>query len=173
VKLYVLASILITVILLFSFTDGTKKETPINNYLFKIDRSKDANIVMYNLNLNDSGHLNSNKPITIYWIKNSKKGNIEPLTWIQKKYAYGLKYTAITEDFATFKFVSYDKLTFTLKKVEEKFNVYTKFDDRLVKLNRIYVQIDGGTFWIPNVTEVKIIATEVKTGKETIKTIYP
>ncbi len=146
----------------------------VNYHLFKIDRSKDKNVVFYDINLTDNGKLHNQKPITIYWIKNSKKGNIESLTWIQKKYAYGINYLAITDEFATFKFVSYDKLTFTLKKSnDKKYHVFTKFDDVLVKVKHVFVQIDGGTFWIPNVTEVKIYATEVKTGKETIKTIYP
>jgi hypothetical protein len=146
----------------------------LNYHLFKIDRSKDKNVVLYDINLTETGQLHSKKPITYYWVKNEKKGNIEALTWIQKKYAYGLNYIAITNEFATFQFVSYDKLTFTLKKAnDKKYHIFTKFDDVLVKIKYVFVQIDGGTFWIPNVTEVKIYATEVKTGKETIKTIYP
>jgi len=129
---------------------------------------------MYNVNLTESGKLNAKKPIIIYWIKNTKKGNIEPLTWIQNKYAYGLKYTSITEDFVTFQFVSYNKITFTLKKTsEQKYNVFTKFDDTLIKVNKLYIQIDGGTFWFPNIPEIKIIGTDVKTGKEFTHIIYP
>jgi hypothetical protein len=175
VKLFRLTLIInLTFLLLVYSNTAYAQDKPLNYNLFKIDRSKDKNVVLYDINLTETGQLNSEKPITYYWIKNEKKGNLEALTWIQKKYAYGLNYLAITDEFATFKFVSYDKLTFTLKKSsDKKYHVFTKFDDKLVKVNHVFVQIDGGTFWIPNVTEVKIFATEVKTGKEVIKTIYP
>lgn len=175
VKLFRLTLIVNLTFLLLAFTKTTiAQEKPLNYHLFKIDRSKDKNVVLYDINLTETGQLHSKKPIIYYWIKNEKKGNIEALTWIQKKYAYGLNYLAITNEFATFQFVSYDKLTFTLKKGnDKKYHVFTKFDNKLVKVKYLFVQIDGGTFWIPNVTEVKIYATEVKTGKEIIKTIYP
>lgn len=164
----------ITFLLLVSSNIAIGQKDSLNYHLFKIDRSKDKNVVLYDINLTETGQLHSKKPINYYWIKNEKKGNIEGLTWIQKKYAYGIDYLAITDEFATFKFVSYDKLTFTLKKSKDKkYHVFTKFNDKLVKVKYVFVQIDGGTFWIPNVTEVKIYATEVKTGKEVIKTIYP
>lgn len=164
----------LTFLLLTQSKSANGQEKSFNYHLFKIDRSKDKNVVLYDIRLTEIGQLHNKNPITIYWIKNEKKGNIEPLSWIQKKYAYGLKYQAITDDFATFQFVSYDKLTFTLKKAsDKKYYVFTKFDNELVKVKHVFVQIDGGTFWLPNVTEVKIYATNLKTGKEVIKIIYP
>ena len=142
------------------------------NYLFKIERSKDNNQIFYTVNTDAAGKLKE-KPITVFWIKNTKKGRVEPLTWIQKKYAYGLSYKHCCEDCATFQFVSYDKLNFLLKKEEKEYKVYTKKENKILEVQRIFVQIDGGTFWLPNVTEIKLYAQELKSGKEIVETIIP
>ncbi len=161
-------------IFLLSFTLIQEKSTQsLTSTLFKIDRSKDANVVYYTLTTDSLGNINEEDPIKIYWIKNTKKGKVEPLTWIQKKYAYGIKYQTIADNKASFKFVSYDKMTFTLKKLNDKYKVYTLFDDKLVEVNNVFVQIDGGTFWLPNVSSVTIYATEVKTNQATTKVIHP
>jgi hypothetical protein len=159
---------LITLVFLYSFTEKDN-----DALLLKIERSKDANVVYYSVNTDDLNHLKTNKPIKIYWIKHSRKGRIEPLTWIQRKYAYGLKYSYKCSEYAMFQFVSYDKLDFTLKKIEDRYKIYTLLNDKLVEVYRVFVQIDGGTFWIPNVSEVKIFAREVKSGKEVIEVIKP
>lgn len=169
-KLLKFIVISIVTLLLFSFIKGNQANS---NLLFKIERSKDANQVLYVVNTNDSNQLNEEKPITIYWIKNTKKGKIESLTWIQRKYAYGLKYSHTCDKYATFNFVSYDKMFFTLKKIKDQYKVYTMIDKKLAEVERIFVQIDGGTFWFPDVTEVKIFAKEVKNGNEVIKIINP
>lgn len=141
-------------------------------FLFKIERSKDSNQIFYTVNTDELGNL-ATKPITIYWIKNTKKGRIEPLTWIQKKYAYGLKYLSSGNDYAVFQFVSYNKKNFTLKRVNDEFKVFTKCKDSWAEVNKIYVQIDGGTFWFPNVSTVKIYANDMVSGKEIVEEINP
>ncbi len=110
----------------------------------------------------------------MYWRRNTEGGIIKPLTWIQQKYAYGLKFLNINEEFATFRFVSYSKLYFTLRKTKDNnFEVYTKYNDQVLKMNRIFIQLDGGTFWFPNITSVEIYAKNVSTGKDVIEIITP
>ena len=40
-------------------------------------------------------------------------------------------------------------------------------------MDRIFINIDGGTFWFPNITTVEIHAQNVKTGKNVIEIITP
>ena len=142
--------------------------------LFKIERSKDNNQIFYDVNISESGELDGENPIHVYWRRNTEGGIIKPLTWIQQKYAYGLKFLNVNEDYVTFRFVSYKKLIFTLKKTSDKhYEVYTKFNDKLLKMDRIFINIDGGTFWFPNITTVEIHAQNVKTGKNVIEIITP
>ena len=140
--------------------------------LFKIERSKDANEILYTLNIDENGKLNE-KPINAFWIKHTKKNKIEPLTWIQRKYAYGLKYLHSCKKCATFQFVSYDKTNLHLRKYKDEYKVFTQIKGDVVEVQKIFVQIDGGTFWVPNVTAVELHAKYIKSGEEVIETIQP
>ncbi len=140
--------------------------------LFKIERSKDANQILYTLNIDNEGNLNE-EPINAFWIKKTKKGRIEPLTWIQKKYAYGLKYLHACEKCATFQFVSYDKTNLHLRKYNDEYKVFTQLNGEVVEVEKIFVQIDGGTFWVPNVTAVELHAKYLKSGEEVVEIIQP
>jgi hypothetical protein len=168
-------SLLITSFLLFGFNAVISNEsTPTGTTLFKIETSKDNNQLFYDANINSNGDLDTLNPINIYWKKNTESGIIKPLTWIQKKYAYGLTYYKITNEYATFRFVSYKKLFFTLKKTKNnQFEVYTKLKDKILKIDRLFIQIDGGSFLFPNITIVKIYAKDIRTGKNLVEVVTP
>lgn len=87
--------LLILSVLLSSFQDGSTSRN--HNQSFRIERSKDANQIFYDINITSENKLNQENPIKIYWVKHTNKGKIEPLTWIQQKYAYGLKYLKKSE----------------------------------------------------------------------------
>ncbi len=134
--------------------DSTYK--PKEQNLFFIARSKDDNRIFYDLALQSNGKLTLSEPIDIYWLKCSKEGK-SPLTFIQKKFAYGLTYTSISDNQASFKFVSHDKMEFVLKNTQYGYKVFTELDKQKIEVENIYVVIKGGTFWLPKVPEVHII----------------
>jgi len=143
-------------------------------HLFKIERSKDANEIFYDVNINSDNKLELNNPLHIYWLKHTENSRIEPLTWIQKNYAYGIEYLTKTKNSAEFQFVSYKKRQFTVKKGRyDKFQVFTISNNKEVIVNRIYIQIDGGTFWFPKISRVELHAQDAKTNKELIEIINP
>jgi hypothetical protein len=142
--------------------------------LFKIERSKDNNQIMYDVNINELGLLDKINPINVYWVRNSEGGTIRPLSWVQKKFAYGLKFLDINDEYATFQFVSYDKMSFVLKKKKDNgFEVFTKHKGNLLKMNRIFIKLNGGTFWFPNITAVEVYAKNLNTGEDVIEIIKP
>ena len=59
--------------------------------LFRVERSKNANIVQYDAQLAKDGKLDSKKPVVVYWVRLAEKGQVKKLTWIQNKFAYGFK----------------------------------------------------------------------------------
>ena len=161
-------------VFLFSFSKSEYGDSNTLTSLFKIERSKDNNQIFYDVNINSIGNFDTENPINIYWIRNTEGGKIKPLTWIQKKYAYGLKFLNIHDDYATFRFVSSKQMYFTLKKDNQNhFEVYSKYKDQILNINRIFINIDGGTFWFPNITSVEVYAKNVITGKDVIEIITP
>lgn len=170
------------VLISFGFDYPAVYESNNNHHLFRIGRSRDVNEIMYDINLTKEGKPDKSNPITIYWIKRTGNGRLEPLTWIQKKYAYGIKYLDINSPETyndsgseiNFQFVSYDKRTFTLKKDEKgQYKVFTLSQNKEIKITRIFVQIDGGSFWMPYISSVELYGLDNLNNIIVIETIHP
>ncbi|MBP1650066.1 MAG: CDP-alcohol phosphatidyltransferase, partial [Bacteroidetes bacterium] len=48
-----------------------------------------------------------------------------------------------------------------------------KIGNSLAVLDRIYIEIDGGTFWHPNVLYIELKGKDMVTGKEVKEQIKP
>lgn len=163
---------LIAVVVLSSF--ASKLASNKSYHLFKIERSKDANEIFYDVNLDSKKNIDISNPLNIYWIKHTANGKIEPLTWIQQKYAYGVEYLSKSKNTAEFQFVSYNKRQFQIKTDSKgDFKVFTKSKNKLVIVNRIFIQIDGGTFWFPTISRVELHTQDIQTNEKSIEIINP
>lgn len=149
----------------------------IDNMLFYIQRSVNANTIVYALNTDDNGKVIEETPIKVYWVKYEKGGKVTPLTFIQKHYSYGIETTLIDKEKKTytFEFASYHKRKLYLKKssIDNKYHVYGQFNNELSVLNRVMIQIEGGTFWIPNITQVEVYAQNITAHKPITEIIKP
>lgn len=74
-------------------------------FLFHIERTRDADQVYYDVNINKDGSLNRERPVNVYWVKYTQDGGQESLTWMQRRYAYGLKILERGGDKMVFQFV--------------------------------------------------------------------
>lgn len=155
-----------------SFASG--KELNKKTALFKIGRSKDANEIYYTVKTTTEGNLDLSEPIGIYWIKFTKNGAVEPLTSIQNTFAYGVKFLNISPGKADFQFVSYSKRIFSLHKTKAGyFSVFTTTNGAEVEVERIFIQIDGGTFWLPKIPKVELHARIPEGGDPVVEIIKP
>lgn len=148
-----------------------------SGYLFKILRSRDANEIWYSVNLKTDGTLNQNSPIQVFWVKETEEGNTEPLTWVQNRYAYGIELLSKannTKGSIQFRFVSYANRTFELRLTDDKkYKVFTNSNNKEIEVSRIFVKIDGGSFWLPSVPYVQLNGIETYTRKQITEIIYP
>jgi hypothetical protein len=85
-------------------------------FLFKIERTRDADEVYYDANLLADGSLHLENPVNVYWVRHTGDGHHEPLTWMQKRYAYGINILERATDRVVFQFVSYSKMAFVLRR---------------------------------------------------------
>jgi len=123
---------------------------------------------MYDLNF-ENGTLNVEEPVHVYWIRYSDQGQRQELSYIQRTFAYGIKATALKNSNGyVMHFVSYKKyLLYLLKSAaDNKYRVYTTVNSKTVVLNRIFIKINGGSFWSPKVEYVEIKGIDPASGKE-------
>jgi hypothetical protein len=58
--------------------------------LFKIERSKNANIVQYDVQVTPDGKLYQKEPVIVYWIRLAEDGRKRELTFFQRNWSYGI-----------------------------------------------------------------------------------
>jgi phosphatidylglycerophosphate synthase len=130
----------------------------IPNQLFYLQRDPNTNTVIYQLNVNKAGQVDEDEPIRIFWIRYAEQGQQQDLNFIQRKFAYGVKSKKIGPDKYELRFAAYGKLPFYLMKAgpDRAFHVYTAIAGKQGVLERIFLRIEGGTFWVPNVKYVEL-----------------
>jgi Domain of unknown function (DUF4833) len=142
--------------------------------LFYLQRSTNTNTVIYDLNLDKTGKANADAPVRSYWIRYAEQGQRQELSFIQRKFAFGLTSKAIGADKYDIRIVSYKKIPLTLMRSPDgKYHIFAQLDQKQAVINRIFVKIEGGTFWFPNVVYLEMTGTELITGREIIKRFKP
>lgn len=132
--------------------------TGIANQLFYLQRDPNANTVIYQLNVNEAGKLDEDEPIRVFWIRYTEQSRRKDLNFIQRKFAYGVHAKKVALNKYELKFAAYDKVPFYLMKVngDNAFHVYASVANKLIILQRVFLRIDGGTFWVPNVKYIEL-----------------
>jgi hypothetical protein len=150
------------------------------NMLFYVQRTHNTNTIVYELSYLNDSTLNQAAPIHPYWIryadKGEDKGKAQELSYIQKQYAYGVVTQLIDKEKQTFKvnFVSYKKRDIFLvrSKDAKSYAAYITINDKLVRLEKVFVKIEGGTFWVPHITYVEVTGRDLN-GKTVSEKIIP
>jgi len=136
--------------------------------LFCVQRSHNKNTIVYDLNTLPDGSLDKDAPIHPYWIRYEEGGNLQELSFIQRKYAYGLNYEVSDAQKGSYKvtFVCYNKKSLVLMKggKDHRYHAYVSLNNRVLELNRVFVKTEGGTFWFPVVKYIDISGIDIKTG---------
>ncbi len=146
----------------------------IKDMMFYVQRTPNTNTIAYELNFTKAGALDEENPIHPFWIRYQEGGMRKELNYIQKKFAYGLHVNKLNLNDYEVRFVSYAKHAMHLKKATDgKYYMFTDIGKKMSVLKRIYIKIDGGTFWSPNVLYIELKGTDVTTGKENIERIKP
>ncbi|MFO7823856.1 MAG: DUF4833 domain-containing protein [Cyclobacterium sp.] len=126
--------------------------------LFTIERSLNEDQIVYFLQLDENDLPRKDEPISLKWLDNENSGELVPVNWIKKKFGYGINIIHQNEERVDFKFVSYDKKVFTLiKDGSGNYGVFGKINGKKMKIRHIYLKMEGGTFWKPNITEVAVM----------------
>ena len=129
--------------------------------LFKITRNTDLNEIIYYLNTDATGQLDQQQPIEAYWLRYESGGEQtgRSLNALEKKYAYGLRFLEVTRTSATFQFVSYKRDLF-FKRTSSEDVVMIEIDGKMLRLQRVHLQLGRGTFRIPEISVIELHAVD-------------
>lgn len=146
---------------------------PAHDALFHIERNKNANIVQYDALVDSNGMLHTKEPVVAYWIRLANKGEIKELTWIQEKFAYGLKAkmdkkhnTAIVEMKADI------GRSLMVKRVGEDYRAIGDIDGVESYLEKIFIQAHGSGA-STKVEYIELFGTSVEGQEEQYERFVP
>jgi hypothetical protein len=139
----------------------------IDNMLFYIQRDPNINTAIYAINYQENGKIDKSNPIKAYWIRYAEKGEKKDLNYLQRKFAYGIETKTVNNEEFEFQFVSYKKLPLTLKKLDsdQKYHVFVNVNQKKIQVEKIFVRIEGGSFWLPNVKYAEVTGIDVSSNK--------
>jgi hypothetical protein len=143
------------------------KPKNIENMLFYIQRDPNTNTAIYAINYQENGKIDKSNPIKGYWIRYAEKGEKKDFNYIQRKFAYGIESKTSNNEEFELQFVSYKKLTLTLKKIDsdQKYHVFVNVNQKKIQVERIFLRIEGGSFWLPNVKYAEVTGIDASSNK--------
>lgn len=142
------------------------------NMLFYLQRDPNTNTLIYALNIQKDGKPDKNQPVKIYWIRYSENQERKELGYIQRKFAYGLVTKLINQEQYELRFVSHKSLVFYLKRSSSSnYHVEVLLNGKKISVQRLFIRIEGGSFWIPNVRYATIEGLDIESGKPVIEKI--
>ncbi|MEO7530905.1 MAG: DUF4833 domain-containing protein [Sediminibacterium sp.] len=145
------------------------------NQLFYLQRTANINTIICELNMNSKGLPDEESPVHVFWIRFSEGGVKKELTYVQRVFAYGIKSERESTGGYKLHFVSFKKRSFNLllSPKDNKYHVYATINQKQAVLNRVFLKIDGGSFWSPNVIYMELKGIDVATGKELVERFKP
>lgn len=108
--------------------------------LFHIARSKNKNLVCYDIN-HPGGKLDTKNPINIYWLNmEDKPGRTSNLSIIEKKLAYGYKLISQHDDTCEIMLNAYPGKILTIRKENSKYVCFITINNHPAILKSLYVK---------------------------------
>ena len=165
--------ILVAALLLFAneslagtAVDSFPVPKPSPKQLFYLQRTTNSNTIICDVNLDAKGQVIKDNPVHVYWIRYDEGGEKKELSYIQETFAYGIKHELLPTGVYKLHFVSYKKQVFYLKRSpkDNQYKMYFVLNNKEFVLQKLFVRIDGGTFWVPNVVYMEIIGKDEYSG---------
>lgn len=160
-------------LLLASFIADTSMYLDDNLRMFFIARSKNANIVCYDLNMDKNGIVNPDKPLKVYWInKTDHMGEISDLNYIQNKMAYGYNSKKMGSGVFEISLVAFPTRKVILDRDQKgKYRGRIKINGKPAALSKIFVQAKTDSFM--KVSWVELTGINLEDGKTITERIIP
>lgn len=142
--------------------------------LFYLQRDPDENTVIYQVNTVD-GVLDDDEPVNVYWIRYAEGGTRKNLNFVQRTMAYGISHKALGNGDFELRLAAYKSHPLRLSYCEksEKYKVYATINDREAVLDRIFVRIEGGSMFSPDITYFELSGRDTATHAQLTERIKP
>jgi hypothetical protein len=141
--------------------------------LFRIERSKNANIIQYDAQVRPDGKLDSKKPVVAYWVRLAEQGQVKKLSWVQRTFAYGFK-ADLDDDLesVTLKMAAGIGKLVKIKRFGEHYKATINIDGKPSRLDRVYIDASGKGLFV-TVNFIELYGFDLVDGEATYQRFVP
>lgn len=140
--------------------------------LFFIERSKNKNLVHYDIRLTGNSSLSDIKPVNVYWVlENGRRQELDP---IERKYAYGIVHQEKLDQ-NKFKVVlaGLKRLEIVVERMNDSFKAMVSINGTESILEKIYIKSEEKRNGLPKVLYIDLFGRAKKTGLPIRERIVP
>jgi len=153
---------------------GPAAADPTSQPLFRIERSKNANVVQYDARVLADGHLDRDEPVDAYWLRFARDGGRKELNWLQRTAAYG--FDVHWQDPGTG--VELEMVAPIGRRVQvvpgpDGWEARTRIDGRTCRIDRIFVQSIERSLLPPKVEYIDFAGREVGSAEPCAERFVP
>jgi len=143
------------------------------SHLFFIERSKNKNLVQYDIRLTkNSDDPSDSRPVNVYWIL--ENGRREELNPIEKRYAYGIAHQEkLDKDKFKVMLAAFKGLEIIVEKLNDSFKAVVSIHGRQSILQKIYIKSEETQAGLPRVLYVELFGRSKETGLPIKERISP
>jgi hypothetical protein len=133
------------------------------SHLFFIERSKNKNLVQYDIRQAENRDLPDSKPVNAYWIL--ENGRHEELNSIERKYAYGIvRQEKLDKDKFKVILAAFKGLEIIVERINDSFNAVISINGKESILQKIYIKSEETRAAFPRVLYVELFGRIKETG---------
>jgi hypothetical protein len=134
--------------------------------LFRIERSKNANVVQYDARVRADGSLSRDEPVDAYWLRLASTGERRELKWLARTAAYGFEVDWQPDGGVELEMVAPIGRRVRVVRTEQGWQARTRIDGRDCRIERIFVQSKERRWLPPKVEFIDFAGAEVGSGAE-------
>lgn len=141
--------------------------------LFYIQRSPNANLIQYEINLTENGKIDEKEPIDVFWLRYNSHGGRRELKWYERKLAYGVKTSKLDERTWEVNLVSYKKRKlYVVMNDDGTYQANMEINGKISKFSSVFVDVLENTFF-PTIGSIEIFGEDLETGDEVYERFVP
>lgn len=124
--------------------------------LFTVARSKNANVVRYDIQRRADGQLDPAQPVAAYWLMLAENGRREGLSWLERELAYGFSVSKVTGAGFSLRLLAFKQREIQVHHAGGSYRARVVISGKPATLNRIFVRADEGGGLLPRVRYVEL-----------------
>ena len=141
-------------------------------HLFFIERSKNRNLVQYDVRLTENNDIPDSNPVTVYWVL--ENGRQQDLNTLERKYAYGIdSHEKLEKNRFRLLLIALKDREIIVEKMKGSFKAIVAIGGKTSILERVYVESKERLAGLPRVLYIDLFGHSKETGLPMNERIVP